>query len=128
VQKKIIDASGQTQNLIDDPIAKGSRVSKSSKIGELNLGFAAQKYSGAELRSNYGAGLNLDQIDSGNFHPGQENLARVHGAGLFIRHYARSSLIFWINGKMHLIRLLRNGKWQPNRAPLNYQSLLKQKS
>jgi hypothetical protein len=46
VQKKIIDASGQTQNLIDDPIAKGSRVSKSSKIGELNLGFAAQKYSG----------------------------------------------------------------------------------
>ena len=33
VQKKIIDASGQTQNLIDDPIAKGSRVSKSSKIG-----------------------------------------------------------------------------------------------
>ena len=46
VQKKIIDASGQTQNKIDDPIAKGSRVSKSSKIGELNLGFAAQKYSG----------------------------------------------------------------------------------
>jgi hypothetical protein len=24
LQKKIIDASGQTQNLIDDPIAKGS--------------------------------------------------------------------------------------------------------
>ena len=46
VQKKIIDASGQTQNKIDDPIAKGSRVSKSSKIGELNLGFASQKYSG----------------------------------------------------------------------------------
>ena len=48
VQKKIIDASGQTQNLIDDPIAKGSVVSRSKKatIGELNLGFAAQKYSG----------------------------------------------------------------------------------
>jgi hypothetical protein len=48
VQKKIIDASGQTQNLIDDPIAKGSVVSRSKKatIGELNIGFAAQKYSG----------------------------------------------------------------------------------
>jgi hypothetical protein len=48
LQKKIIDASGQTQNLIDDPIAKGSVVSRSKKatIGELNLGFAAQKYSG----------------------------------------------------------------------------------
>jgi hypothetical protein len=94
VQKKIIDASGQTQNLIDDPIAKGSRVSKSSKIGELNLGFAAQKYSGGGTTQQLWGGLNLDQISSGNFHPGQENLARVHGAGLFIRHYARSSLIF----------------------------------
>jgi hypothetical protein len=48
LQKKIIDASGQTQNLIDDPIAKGSAVSRSKKatIGELNIGFAAQKYSG----------------------------------------------------------------------------------
>jgi hypothetical protein len=128
LQKKIIDASGQTQNLIDDPIAKGSVVSRSKKatIGELNLGFAAQNTVAVEQRRNYGAGLNLDQINSGNFHPGQDNLARVHGAGLFIRHYARNSLIFWINGKMHLIRLLRNGKWQLNPAPLNYQSLLKQ--
>jgi hypothetical protein len=48
LQKKIIDASGQTQNLVDDPIAKGSVVSRSKKatIGELNIGFAAQKYSG----------------------------------------------------------------------------------
>ena len=46
VQKKIIDASGQTQNKIDDPIAKGSRVSKSSKIGELSFGFVSQKFSG----------------------------------------------------------------------------------
>jgi hypothetical protein len=48
VQKKIIDASGQTQNKIDDPIAKGSAVSRSKKaaIGELNIGFAKQIYSG----------------------------------------------------------------------------------
>jgi len=46
LQKKIIDAAGETQNKIDDPIAKGSRVSKLSRIGELNLGFASQKYSG----------------------------------------------------------------------------------
>jgi hypothetical protein len=33
VQKKIIDASGQTQNLIDDPIAKGSgSVAKKAKL------------------------------------------------------------------------------------------------
>ena len=47
VQKKIIDASGETQNKIDDPIAKGSAVSRSKKaaIGELNIGFAKQIYS-----------------------------------------------------------------------------------
>jgi hypothetical protein len=46
LQKKIIGASSYTQNLVDDRIAAGSRVSKSSKIGEISFGFASQKFSG----------------------------------------------------------------------------------
>jgi len=46
LQKKIIGASSHTQNLVDDRIAAGSRVSKSSKIGEISFGFASQKFSG----------------------------------------------------------------------------------
>ena len=45
-QGKIIEASGRTFNKADNRIAQGSRVSKSSKIGELSFGFAAQKFSG----------------------------------------------------------------------------------
>ena len=46
LQKKIIDAAGNTRNIVDDRIAAGSRVSKSSKIGELSFGFVSQKFSG----------------------------------------------------------------------------------
>ena len=46
LQRKIIGASSFTQNLIDDRIAAGSRVSKSSKIGEISFGFASQEFSG----------------------------------------------------------------------------------
>ena len=45
-QGKIVEASGRTFNKTDNRIAQGSRVSKSSKIGELSFGFAAQKFSG----------------------------------------------------------------------------------
>lgn len=45
-QGKIIEAAAKTFNKADNRIAQGSRVSKSSKIGELSLGFAAQKFSG----------------------------------------------------------------------------------
>ena len=43
---KIIGSSSFTNNRADDRIAEGSVVSKSSKIGELNIGFARQKFSG----------------------------------------------------------------------------------
>lgn len=46
LQKKIIDAAGNTRNVVDDRIAAGSRVSKSSKIGEISFGFASQRFSG----------------------------------------------------------------------------------
>ena len=45
-QGKIIEAAGRTFNKADNRIAQGSKVSKSSKIGELSFGFAAQKFSG----------------------------------------------------------------------------------
>jgi len=46
VRGKIIDAAGRSRNLLDDRVAQGSKVSKSSKIGEMSFGFAGQKLSG----------------------------------------------------------------------------------
>jgi hypothetical protein len=45
-QGKIKEAAGATRNRADDRIAQGSKVSKSSKIGEISFGFASQKFSG----------------------------------------------------------------------------------
>jgi hypothetical protein len=46
VRGKIVDAAGRTNNRLDDRVAAGAKVSKSSKIGEISFGFAAQKVSG----------------------------------------------------------------------------------
>jgi hypothetical protein len=46
VQDKIISASGGSSNKVAPKIAQGSKVSKSSKIGEISFGFASQKLSG----------------------------------------------------------------------------------
>jgi hypothetical protein len=46
LQRKIIDAAGQSFNEVAPKIAQGSRVSKSSKIGEISFGFASQRLSG----------------------------------------------------------------------------------
>lgn len=46
LQGKIISAASNTSNAADDRIASGSRVSKSSKVGELSFGFVSQKFSG----------------------------------------------------------------------------------
>ena len=46
LQGKIINAANGRPNQAASRIAAGSRVSKSSKIGELSFGFAAQKFSG----------------------------------------------------------------------------------
>jgi len=47
VRGKIIDtASSKTRNRLDNKVAEGARVSKSSKIGEISFGFAGQKLSG----------------------------------------------------------------------------------
>jgi hypothetical protein len=46
LQTKIIGAASARPNEAASRIAQGSRVSKSSKIGELSFGFVAQKFSG----------------------------------------------------------------------------------
>jgi hypothetical protein len=46
VRGKIIAAAGRTNNRLDNRVAEGSKVSKSSKIGEISFGFAGQKLSG----------------------------------------------------------------------------------
>jgi hypothetical protein len=46
VQGKIVAASKNASNKVARKIADGSKVSKSSKIGEISFGFASQKLSG----------------------------------------------------------------------------------
>jgi hypothetical protein len=46
LQSKIISAAGSRPNQAASRIAQGSRVSKSSKIGEMSFGFVSQKFSG----------------------------------------------------------------------------------
>lgn len=46
VQSKIISSAGNRPNKAASRIGQGSRVSKSSKIGELSFGFVSQKFSG----------------------------------------------------------------------------------
>ena len=46
LQSKIIASASSRPNQAASRIAQGSRVSKSSKIGELSFGFVSQKFSG----------------------------------------------------------------------------------
>ena len=46
VKGKIVAAAAKTRNRLDDKVAKGAKVSKSSKVGQISFGFAAQKLSG----------------------------------------------------------------------------------
>lgn len=45
VQRNILEASGD-RGAVASRIAQGSKVSKSSKVGEISYGFASQKFSG----------------------------------------------------------------------------------
>jgi hypothetical protein len=46
VRGKIVAASASSSNKVAPKIAQGSKVSKSSKIGEISFGFASQRLSG----------------------------------------------------------------------------------
>jgi hypothetical protein len=43
---EVQQAATRTRNRVDDRIASGARVKKSSRIGEITYGFASQKFSG----------------------------------------------------------------------------------
>ena len=58
VQGKIkATASTRTRNLVDNRVADGSKVSKSSKIGEISFGFAGQKLSGGATTQQIWGGV-----------------------------------------------------------------------
>ena len=58
VQGKIkATASTRTRNLVDNRVADGSKVSKSSKIGEISFGFAGQKLSGGATTQQVWGGV-----------------------------------------------------------------------
>ena len=55
VQKNIFEAAGD-RGTVASRIAAGSRVSKSSKIGEISYGFVSQKFSGGATTQQLWAG------------------------------------------------------------------------
>jgi hypothetical protein len=58
VQGKIkATASIKTRNLVDNRVADGSKVSKSSKIGEISFGYASQKLSGGATTQQVWGGV-----------------------------------------------------------------------
>jgi len=56
VQSKITSAAGARPNKAASRIAQGSRVSKSSKVGEISFGFVSQKFSGGGTTQNLWGG------------------------------------------------------------------------
>ena len=58
VQGKIkAAAASRTRNLVDNRVADGSKVSKSSKVGEISFGFAGQKLSGGATTQQIWGGV-----------------------------------------------------------------------
>jgi hypothetical protein len=58
VQGKIkATASSRTRNLVDNRVADGSKVSKSSKVGEISFGYAGQKLSGGATTQQVWGGV-----------------------------------------------------------------------
>jgi hypothetical protein len=58
VQGKIkATASNRTRNLVDNRVADGSKVSKSSKVGEISFGYAGQKLSGGATTQQVWGGV-----------------------------------------------------------------------
>jgi hypothetical protein len=64
VQSKIKSAAGGRPNKAASRVADGSRVSKSSKIGELSFGFVSQKFSGGGTTQQLWGGY---EFGSNNF-------------------------------------------------------------
>jgi hypothetical protein len=53
----IATAATRTRNRVDNKVAEGARVSKSSKVGEISFGFAGQKLSGGATTQQIWGGV-----------------------------------------------------------------------
>jgi hypothetical protein len=73
-------------------IAQGSKVKKSSKIGEITYGFASQKFSGGATTRDIWAVLNLDPTSTSSSLSGQAAKVEALRDGLFIQRFAGFNL------------------------------------
>ena len=84
LQSKIVGAAGGRPNKAAIRIAQGSRVSKSSKIGEISFGFVAQKFSGGGTTQQLWGGYEFGSNKFKQFPVWSGRGARGGSAGYFI--------------------------------------------
>ena len=84
VQSKIISSASGRPNQAAVRIAQGSRVSKSSKIGELSFGFVSQKFSGGSTTQQLWGGYEFGSTKFKQFPIWSGRGPRGGSAGYFI--------------------------------------------
>jgi len=84
VQSKIIASASGRPNKAASRIAQGSRVSKSSKIGELSFGFVSQKFSGGGTTQQLWGGYEFGSNKYKQFPVWSGRGTRGGSAGYFI--------------------------------------------
>jgi hypothetical protein len=84
LQSKVIAAAGGRPNKAAIRIAQGSRVSKSSKIGEISFGFVSQKFSGGGTTQQLWGGYEFGSTKFKQFPIWSGRGPRGGSAGYFI--------------------------------------------
>jgi hypothetical protein len=84
VQSRIISAAARRPNQASSRIAQGSRVSKSSKIGEISFGFVSQKFSGGGTTQQLWGGYEFGSTKFKQFPIWSGRGPRGGSAGYFI--------------------------------------------
>ena len=84
LQSKITAAAGSRPNKAANKIAQGSRVSKSSKIGEISFGFVSQKFSGGGTTQQLWGGYEFGSTKFKQFPIWSGRGPRGGSAGYFI--------------------------------------------
>jgi hypothetical protein len=84
LQSKITSAAGGRPNKAASRIAQGSRVSKSSKIGEISFGFVSQKFSGGGTTQQLWGGYEFGSTKFKQFPIWSGRGPRGGSAGYFI--------------------------------------------
>jgi hypothetical protein len=104
VQSKIISSAGNRPNKAASRIAQGSRVSKSSKIGELSFGFVSQKFSGGGTTQQLWGGYEFGSNKYKQFPIWSGRGPWISLDILSIQPCVPNSHISLLNGKMLLLR------------------------